>query len=505
MEASRGKYKSLTLKEKLKAINDVNQGEKIKDVAANFGIKPNTLSTIYKNKENLRKQIFESPNAMKHRRIRNGKNPDLDKAVQAFVSQAREHHMPISGSVIQSKAIQLSSLLHIENFKASPGWLQGFKSRTGMKWKCLMGDSAKADQAIAFNWVSNVLQPLINQYDGNDIFNGDESALFFRCFPGKTMAFKGDKCLNGKNSKERITMMICSNLTGTNKIRPLVIGRSKTPRCFKNIKSLPVDYEFNKKAWMTGHLFEKWLMKLDDRFTEEKRNVLFICDNCSAHNKEVQQKLKSIRLEFFPPNLTSILQPMDQGIIRTIKVHYRKSLISKVLESIENQQPLLKISLLDCINNLSEIWDTKVTPLIIQNCFKRAGFCAFGWNDDEDDNISLLHWQEGVQHFEQLRSVSSVDIDSFEDYIEIDEKVLVGDSLSDKDIIASVRSDNKHPKTDIHSDSVIITGERSNKKISTSEVRESINTLRIALEQKEKTLSSFFINLNEIQEYLITK
>jgi hypothetical protein len=44
-------------------------------------------------------------------------------------------------------------------------------------------------------------------------------------------------------------------MTGTDKKRFFVIGKSQTPRCFKNVKKLPVEYAANKKAWMTSDIF----------------------------------------------------------------------------------------------------------------------------------------------------------------------------------------------------------------------------------------------------------
>jgi len=41
-------------------------------------------------------------------------------------------------------------------------------------------------------------------------------------------------------------------MTGTDKIKPLLIRKSAKPRCFKSIKTYPLDYESNKKAWMTS-------------------------------------------------------------------------------------------------------------------------------------------------------------------------------------------------------------------------------------------------------------
>jgi hypothetical protein len=32
-------------------------------------------------------------------------------------------------------------------------------------------------------------------------------------------------------------------MTGTNKIKPLLIGKSAKPRCFQGIKTFPLDYE----------------------------------------------------------------------------------------------------------------------------------------------------------------------------------------------------------------------------------------------------------------------
>ena len=82
---------------------------------------------------------------------------------------------------------------------------------------------------------------------------------FFRLFPDKTLEFKGVDCHGGKNSKERLTVMVCANMAGSEKMPLLVIGKSKNLRCFKNIKTLPTSYEANKKAWITSELFTAWL------------------------------------------------------------------------------------------------------------------------------------------------------------------------------------------------------------------------------------------------------
>lgn len=57
---------------------------------------------------------------------------------------------------------------------------------------------------------------------------------------------------------------------------------------------------------------------------QQNRNILLFLDNCSAHGcyKVMQKSLKNIKLAFFPPNCTSHIQPLDQGIIQSLKVRY---------------------------------------------------------------------------------------------------------------------------------------------------------------------------------------
>lgn len=67
---------------------------------------------------------------------------------------------------------------------------------------------------------------------------------------------KGETCLGSKQNKERVTILLGSNTSGSGKIKPLIIGKLSKPRCFKGVKHVPLDYESNKKAWKTGDLLK---------------------------------------------------------------------------------------------------------------------------------------------------------------------------------------------------------------------------------------------------------
>ena len=84
-----------------------------------------------------------------------------------------------------------------------------------------------------------MLHSILARYNSRDVFNVDETGLFWRLLPDKTLAFKHEKCHGGKKSKERITAMVCTNMDGSEKWPLLVIGKFKNPRCFKRIRQIP--------------------------------------------------------------------------------------------------------------------------------------------------------------------------------------------------------------------------------------------------------------------------
>ncbi|GFT85812.1 tigger transposable element-derived protein 6 [Trichonephila clavipes] len=160
-------------------------------------------------------------------------------------------------------------------------------------------------------------------------------------------------------------------MDGSEKITPLVIGKSAKPRCFKGINSFPTKYRSNKKAWMTTELFNKWLISLNLVMKREKRHILLFLDNCTVHNNA--PPLFNVKLQLFPPNSISKLQPLDHGIIHNFKTFYRREIVKSVLDSLENQQHVTTISILTALIRIGKAWRA-VTPLTIHSCFKKSGF-----------------------------------------------------------------------------------------------------------------------------------
>lgn len=109
-------------------------------------------------------------------------------------------------------------------------------------------------------------------------------------------------------------------MIGSEKILFLFTSKYKAFRCFKNIKKLSSAYFIDKKARMTGQIYEKWLKELNLHFEKKNNKILLVVENCTALI-EVSM-LKVIHLVFLPPNVTTVLQPMDREVISLFKRNY---------------------------------------------------------------------------------------------------------------------------------------------------------------------------------------
>lgn len=186
-----------------------------------------------------------------------------------------------------------------------------------------------------------------------------------------------------KKEKTRITVHHYVNSTGTNKLPMWTIGKAKKPRCFKAagskiVDSLGITYRANSAAWMVTEIMVDWLRWLDRRMYG--RRVILLLDNFSAHECAVAilealpagSGLQNTEICWLPPNSTSRLQPLDQGIIASFKAKYRKRWIKYILEQFDvGENVVATMNLLRAIQYCIRAWD-EVTRVTIANCWSHS-------------------------------------------------------------------------------------------------------------------------------------
>jgi hypothetical protein len=229
------------------------------------------------------------------------------------------------------------------------------EKKHGIKEHKQHGESGSADSTKEAEAEMEEIQKVLSDYDLNDIYNVDETGYWHRMQPDRRLCTEQLEGIT--KEKARITIALTCNGTGTDKLPPWVIGKSKNPCCFKHINkhALGIVYRNNKTSWMKTDIMIEFLTWFDRQLRGWK--VVLLMDNFSAHECGVcdvgeEFGLENTRVIFLPANTTSKWQPLDQGIISAWKAHTHRHYIRYLVKSIEKlpvSQEIPKISLLQDI------------------------------------------------------------------------------------------------------------------------------------------------------------
>ncbi|MFQ6640735.1 hypothetical protein Gotur_014990 [Gossypium turneri] len=118
------------------------------------------------------------------------------------------------------------------NFNFSIGWLEWFKERHGIKSYRRFGKSG----SIVIENIEDALHQIrakLENFDLKDIYNMDKIGLFYRLQVDHSLATK--KLEGLKKDKETLTVVVCCNGDGSNKVPLWVISKFANPRCFKHV------------------------------------------------------------------------------------------------------------------------------------------------------------------------------------------------------------------------------------------------------------------------------
>ena len=341
----------MTLDRKLEIMEKMDAGWSVTKCAAHFNVPARTLYDLRKTKGTLLqyRAKFGTGNTKKKARKHLGKvkYPQVDKATITWLRQMRTGGLHIRGLELKNAAMRFANDTGEVGFRASDGWLNRFKARHGLTTRHSHGESLDADSSNIEPFRTQ-LQDLIqtDRIHLNQLYNADESGLNYRNLPSTTLAFDCEKKVPGrKTNKERISVLCGANATGTHRLRPVVVGKAKTPRCLRSVMDrLPVVWYHQKKAWFTGLIFTDWFFhhfvpEVIQHQTEtlgvarDQVRALLLLDNAPAHPAADHLVAEDgrIRVLYLPPNTTALIQPMDQGVIVSAKRGYCRRLLDDVL------------------------------------------------------------------------------------------------------------------------------------------------------------------------------
>ena len=194
----------------------------VKQIMKMFNVGKTQVYEILKKKTEILMRWENCANGKIKRELKKTANEDVNEIVWEWFVSVRSKNHRVSGPMVQKYAKKVAQKLGKTEFKASNGWLESFRKIYQIVSNELCGESSDVSSETIEEWVAK-LPFIIQGYEPENIANGDETGLFFRALPNKSLCLKGEKCSDGKLCKERLTAFLCSFMSGEMK-KPLVIG-----------------------------------------------------------------------------------------------------------------------------------------------------------------------------------------------------------------------------------------------------------------------------------------
>uniref|UniRef100_H2ZRR3 HTH CENPB-type domain-containing protein n=1 Tax=Latimeria chalumnae TaxID=7897 RepID=H2ZRR3_LATCH len=441
-----GKRKAYNVHEKLELIDRIHAGQSKAKISRDTGVPESTLQGWLKEEYKLRVFVMtvSETEGLSRKRAHTASDAPLDTAVYNWFLQERAVGTPISGPIVKAQAEKFCQELNKDNnFAASQGWLDHLRRHHGISQVKISGEIRSANSEAASTFPDKLKAYLEEEgFTEEQVYNADESSLYFKMLPAKNDEKKSE---GFKQDKNRVTFLFARNKTGNHKLTPLCIGKSCQPCCFHhtNMKSLPIEYKNSKKAWMTGDIFKDWFFKsfvpsmrcyLCSKRLPEK--AVLLLDNRPAHPPAESLKTidGNIKVFYLPENTTSKIQPLKQGIIVNFKKAYRKELVTELVASDNSIIDHLKKYLLKDMMYLADKSWKSITQSCIENCWMKGLGDAFpptevNYTSDDDDD------EEEFQCFstDEVQKTLQNWLDSWS---EMEEDLPVAETLRNEQVIA---------------------------------------------------------------------
>lgn len=235
------------------------------------------------------------------------------------------------------------------------------------------------------------INSLIDKYKiaSDEIYNMDETAIFFDLSPDHTVDLIGSKrvsIIKNYAAKTRCTCVLTIRNNG-DILDPIVIFKGKNlPNNLKNGISGINSIEMQDNAWMNQTIMEKYV----DSLPTSESFKLLIMDTFAVHkNTSIIEKLHTKRyvVVFVPPGYTDILQPLDVSINKPFKCNIRKQ-FQDWINSMNYSYEKLPVPTRDLMCKWIASAKNSLSKSVIVNSFEAANIILFSHASSNNSYIT---------------------------------------------------------------------------------------------------------------------
>uniref|UniRef100_A0A8C3ILW7 HTH CENPB-type domain-containing protein n=1 Tax=Chrysemys picta bellii TaxID=8478 RepID=A0A8C3ILW7_CHRPI len=399
------KHKSFSAQEKLYALDQLKKGKQTQ-LARDLGISESTLQG-WKKEEKLHSLpcILEAETGLQGKKVKFANDESLDSALYQWFVQACSEGVPISGPILKAQAEKFDRLINgnESKFKASNGWLDRFKKRHTISQVLVSGEIHSADKEAADSYPIELKKALSR--------GRTESLLF------------------------------CVNKSDSHKVRPLMMGKARSPRCFHhvNMKALPFEYTNSKN-----------LFGLICKNSSRRKNLssCWIIALPTPPAEDLVSHDGKIKVSYLPKNTTSEIQPLDQGIILVFKQNYRHEMIKRMVADNNSSvnTSLASLNLKEVCRFSGKAWDAISAHCIEQCWIKGLGpaFLSSTHDDGNDDEPEFTRFiEDDVRLAEEALGEYELSPHDLLNWFSADDICPIYEHISDDKMVANVSRKNE--------------------------------------------------------------
>lgn len=370
-------------------------------------LKPPTQATV-SNILRTREQLLMASVSPDFCRVRAVKYPALDAGVHAWVLSLKRNGITYAAEDIKEKALQLVAQLRLPNDVAfSNGWVTSFMERHQLKLgngqqqqqqreddpsstgihhsaenqseplsnstpgRPTARDTASANAPTALDHVPALFllyKELLACYAPRDVFAMDEVGFFYCLEPKKSKSRRvAMPANNNKNkSRARISVSLAVNMDATEKLEPFFVGTEDRPTAADEMHFCQ-QYYYNSNAWVTGPIFQDWLLQLNSEMLKQNRQILLLVDDAPSH---VQLELSNVKTFVLPAKRS---HPLGVGISRTLKTLFRiRHLAHAVDQAEQGAANVFEVEQIQAMRWAKQAW-VEVSPELVRRCWNQSG------------------------------------------------------------------------------------------------------------------------------------
>lgn len=172
VEMASRKRNELSLRQKVDLLKS-SEGKSSRQLAEFYGVGRTQVQNILKRKREILDSFDNNGLSIRKRQCVSSANDDLNDLMWEWFEKMRGQNIPVSGPLLQEKALIIAQELNLTEFKASTGWLRSFKTRHNISSGRICGESASVNPSVVSDWHEK-LPSIVEGYAPCDVYNMDE-------------------------------------------------------------------------------------------------------------------------------------------------------------------------------------------------------------------------------------------------------------------------------------------------------------------------------------------